>query len=272
MTAAISLLIILSLSFLITRMATAALTLTGVSHDLARMQAVSAFTGVGFTTSESEWIVQHPVRRRVLILLMILGNAGIITAVSSLILSFAGVQQEKDILWRVLAIVLGIVILWMVALSPWVDRHLHHLMLWALSRWTKINVKDYAGLLQLSGDYSIRELPIPEGHWMADTPLEHLELPREGLTVLGIHRADGDYVGVPRGDTVIRGGDRVVIYGPDERMSEIDDRMRNTAGQQAHDDAVADQERRLEAQSRRESERERQKDGSAEKDQSADSQ
>lgn len=255
MTAAISLLIILSLSFLITRMATAALTLTGVSHDLARMQAVSAFTGVGFTTSESEWIVQHPVRRRVLIFLMILGNAGIITAVSSLILSFAGVQEEKDVIWRILALVLGIMILWLVALSPWVDRHLHRLMLWALSHWTQINVKDYAGLLQLSGDYSIRELPIPEGHWMADTPLESLELPREGLTVLGIHRADGDYVGVPRGDTVIQGGDRVVIYGPDERMSEIDERKRNTAGQKAHDDAVVDQQRRLEAQSRRETER-----------------
>lgn len=45
MTAIGSLLVVLTLSFLITRLATIALTLTGVSRDLARLQAVSAFTG-----------------------------------------------------------------------------------------------------------------------------------------------------------------------------------------------------------------------------------
>ena len=67
MTAIFSLLVVLTISFLITRLGTAALTLTGVSHELARLQAVSAFTGVGFTTTESELIVEHSVRRRILI-------------------------------------------------------------------------------------------------------------------------------------------------------------------------------------------------------------
>lgn len=94
MAAVISLFVILTLSFLFTRLATAALTLTGVSHELARLQSISAFTGVGFTTSESEALVEHPVRRRVLILLMILGNAGVVTAISSLVLTFAGLENR----------------------------------------------------------------------------------------------------------------------------------------------------------------------------------
>ncbi|MEZ6097718.1 MAG: hypothetical protein R3E01_01980 [Pirellulaceae bacterium] len=94
MTAIFSLLTVLTLSFLITRFGTAALALTGVSYELARLQAVSAFTGVGFTTSESERIVSHPARRRILIVLMILGNAGIVTAVSTLILSFTGADDQ----------------------------------------------------------------------------------------------------------------------------------------------------------------------------------
>ena len=64
MSAIIAFVIVLTLSLLITRLATAALMLTGVSHQLARLQSLSALTGVGFTTSESESIVNHPVRRR----------------------------------------------------------------------------------------------------------------------------------------------------------------------------------------------------------------
>jgi hypothetical protein len=88
MLAAISLLVVLSLSILITRIATVALAHTGLSQETARFQARSAFTGVGFTTTEAESVDNHPVRRRILMLLMLLGNAGIVTAVASMMLTF----------------------------------------------------------------------------------------------------------------------------------------------------------------------------------------
>ena len=96
MSAVIALLFVLSLSLLVTRLATAALMLTGVSHQLARLQALSALTGVGFTTSESERIVDNPVRRRILILMMLVGNAGFVTEASTLVLSFVGVTTRAD--------------------------------------------------------------------------------------------------------------------------------------------------------------------------------
>ena len=68
MIAIFSLLLVLVLSLLITRIATIALTYTGLSRQSAKFQARSAFTGVGFTTSESEKVVNHPVRRRVLLI------------------------------------------------------------------------------------------------------------------------------------------------------------------------------------------------------------
>jgi Trk-type K+ transport system membrane component len=86
MISVISLLVVLTLSILVTRIATVALTHTGLSQESAKFQARSAFTGVGFTTNESEKVVNHPLRRRILLLLMLLGNAGVVTAVSSLIL------------------------------------------------------------------------------------------------------------------------------------------------------------------------------------------
>ena len=77
MGAAITLLVILTVSVVVIRAAAVALRLTGMPVEAARFQARSAFTGTGFTTSESESIVNYPVRRRVIALLMLYGNIGL---------------------------------------------------------------------------------------------------------------------------------------------------------------------------------------------------
>jgi len=65
MVALISLLTIVVLAIVCVRIGRIALELTGLSSDIASFQTQSAFSGVGFTTSESETIVSHPVRRRI---------------------------------------------------------------------------------------------------------------------------------------------------------------------------------------------------------------
>ncbi len=64
MIAIVSLLLILVLSIMVTRMAGLALTHTRLSRQSAAFQARSALACVGFTTSESEKVVNDPVRRR----------------------------------------------------------------------------------------------------------------------------------------------------------------------------------------------------------------
>ena len=64
MAAIASLLIVLTISLMVTRVATMALVLTGMSREAARFQARSAFSGVGYTTREAEDVVSHPVRRQ----------------------------------------------------------------------------------------------------------------------------------------------------------------------------------------------------------------
>jgi len=54
MYALLSLVVILALSILTVRVGTIALELTGTSRDVASFQAVSAFSGGGFTTQEAE--------------------------------------------------------------------------------------------------------------------------------------------------------------------------------------------------------------------------
>ncbi len=62
MGAAITLLVILTFSVVVVRTAAVALRLTGMPADVARFQARSAFTGAGFTTSESEAVRERRFR------------------------------------------------------------------------------------------------------------------------------------------------------------------------------------------------------------------
>ncbi len=253
MLAAISLLIVLSASILITRVATVALTHTGLSRQAARFQARSAFSGVGFTTNEAESVVNHPVRRRILMLLMLLGNAGIVTAISTMILTFVDQKEVGLIGWltRIALLVAGIAVLWTAAYSQWLDNRLSHVISWALSRWTQLDVRDYANLLHLGGEYGVMELQVQPEDWLADHTLLELRLREEGVLVLGIQPADGAYIGAPTRNARIRPGDTLVLYGRGNNLAALDERRRHIGGQLAHLDAVAEQ-RRIEEESERE--------------------
>lgn len=63
MSGIVVLLVVVTISIIVTRVATVALSMTGVSRDLARFRARSAFSRVGFTTGEAEKMTNHPARR-----------------------------------------------------------------------------------------------------------------------------------------------------------------------------------------------------------------
>jgi hypothetical protein len=245
MGAALTVIVVLFLSFVIIRVATSALVLTGMARESARFQARSAFLGVGFTTNEAESVVDHPVRRRIAMWLMWLGNAGIVSVVGSLVLSFGG---HGPTLHRVAVIAAGLLALSFVARSRWVERAMDRMNERLLARFTSVDARDYAGLLHVRGGWTIDELKVREDDWLAGRALGELHLRDEGILVLGIERRGGEYVGAPHGDDVLDPGDTLVLYGRRVRIDELDDRHRGREGEQAHAAAVAEQER-LEATS-----------------------
>lgn len=233
MIAIASVIIAVTFSLLVTRVATLVLTVTGMTREAARFQARSAFTGVGYTTGEAERVVGHPVRRRVIMTLMLLGNAGIITIAASVILSVSRADDNSDALLRVVIIVIALLALLFLSRNDRVSALLHHLIGRALARWTDLEVRDVAGLLQISGDFGISELHVKAGDWLADRGLADADLRHEGIAVLGIRREDGTYIGVPHGDTLIRPSDTLILYGRAGRLSALD---RRPAGQRGDDD------------------------------------
>lgn len=239
MLAIFSLLVVLTLSLLLIRVATLALTYTGLSRQTARFQARSVFTGVGFATQESEMVVNHPVRRRILLLLMLVGNAGIVTAITTLIIGFLDAPDEASIIQRILILAVGLAVLITMATSQWVDRRLSRVISWALERYTQLEITDYSSLLHLAGEYFIRELYVQEDDWLADARIGDLHLTEEGVLILGINRKDGTYIGTPGADSRILPADIVVVYGRAAALTELDQRRKGFSGQVEHAEAVS---------------------------------
>ncbi|MFC2017732.1 hypothetical protein ACFLTQ_00310 [Chloroflexota bacterium] len=106
------LLITILVMFIIVRIGGFALEITGIEPDVARFQALSAFSGTGFTTAETERVVRNRTRRRVVTILIILGNVGMVTLIATMVASFT---QDTGLMWffiRLAIIITGILVLY----------------------------------------------------------------------------------------------------------------------------------------------------------------
>ncbi|MGH9087328.1 MAG: TrkA C-terminal domain-containing protein [Acidimicrobiales bacterium] len=251
-----SLLLIVAISLVVTRAATVLLVATGLSRQVARFQARSALTGSGFTTTESEDVVRHPLRRRVIMALMLLGNIGIVASAGSLILGFS--RRSTGTAWtQVVELVAGMLALVFVSRSRVVDRCLTGAAARLLRRHSNFPQRDLGGLLQLTGNYSVTELAEREADWIAGRRLAELALRDEGVVVLGVTRhggrylgaPGGRYLGAPGGATEIRAGDLLVAYGREDVLEALDERPRGLDGDRQHDEAVTRQHQQERAES-----------------------
>ncbi len=243
MIAILTLLVVLAISLLVTRVASVALVHTGMGREAARFQARSAFTGVGFTTQEAESVASHPVRRRIVSTLMVAGSAGIVTVIASVLLSMLDLRRGETH-WSGLGVLAGgLLVLWWLACSAWVDRHVCRLISWTLRRFTNLDLRDYARILHLREAYGVSELRIAEGDWLAGRRIGEVGIVREGVLVLGIECPGGRFLGAPGPETELRAGDLLILYGQTPRIAELDRRRGDAAGLRAHTEAVSERQR-----------------------------
>ncbi len=243
----IAALTVLGISLVITRIATTALSLTGLSWEAARFQARSAFTGTGFTTREAEKIVSHPLRRKIIMWLMVARSAGFLSIIISLILSFGSTEDDPSTrLARLAWLVGGVALLWILANSDYIELWMRRIIKRGLKKWTDLDVHDYTDLLKLTGEYTVREFTVDNDDWLAEKQLNECRLREEGVLVLGIYRSDDSYVGAPVGSTKIYPGDILVLYGRSDSLKELDQRKAGAEGEREHQKAKNEQ-KKLEA-------------------------
>lgn len=232
---------LLVLAYLAVRAGTLALVRTGLSRESASFQAQSAFMGVGFTTSESEAVVSHPVRRRVVRALMMAGYAGIAATVSAVVVGFQGQGDSNTLnLLGLLFMSVGAVVL--LIKIPVVRRALDSAIEPVLARIPALRVIDYEELLQLDHGYAIAETPLHKGHWGVERTLRELRLADEGVLVLSIARAAGGRLGGPPADTTLHENDHLLCYGRLDAIMRLKERREDELGSRERERAIVEQQ------------------------------
>jgi K+/H+ antiporter YhaU regulatory subunit KhtT len=230
----LTLIFVIALSMLITKVASIALIHTGMERERAKFQARSAFTGAGFTTSESEMVVKHPMRRKIIMALLLLGNAGFVTAISSLIIGFSGAQSSRGQMTHVYLLLAGLLLLFLITRSRRLERMMDKIIIRLLTRYTDLRPKNFERLMTIMDDFEVMEVSVRDNPWLCDSTLAELKLPEEGLLVLGVIQRNEKYNGVPRGGYRIRPEDRLVIYGQAEQIANLTQRRDKLEGREKH--------------------------------------
>jgi hypothetical protein len=126
---------------LVVEIAAALLVITGLERDIARFQALSMLTSTGFTTKESELVLQHPVRRKIAAFLIIFGVFSLAVMISTM----SNILSQSFRI-PILLMVTGILILMLVVVK---NKHVMD----ALTRKLHKHLKK---------EYELHELPIHE--------------------------------------------------------------------------------------------------------------
>jgi hypothetical protein len=210
MGAALSIFVLLSLSVFVTRIAAVALRITGLDEQSARFQSLSAFTGTGFTTREAESVVNYPIRRRIVMILMIAGNFGLVSVFATLVMSLVITEGDTDaVIEQVSWLLGGLVLLWVLILNKRADRIICAFVGRILESTTFLGKRSFYRLLQVSDGYSVCEHSVGQ--------LDHVEerLKNLNLELLALKRADGDVM-LEQPQTIrLEAGDSLVVFGPD---------------------------------------------------------
>jgi len=206
------LIVVILISALIIKVGAIALRMTGIDRETAAFQALSAFTGTGFTTSEAENIVNHPRRRRVVKALMVLGNAGIVTALAMLFLSLQGSNVTNALAKFG---VIGLIALALLAfpLSRGLDSLLENFIMKRLSRSTHFSMGAFSQIMSFARGYGIAEVLVRASDSLAGKTLSESGLTSSDVLVLAIRRGHG-MIPTPKAGEIIRPDDRLVCFGP----------------------------------------------------------
>ena len=195
-----------------------ALKLTGMRWDNAWFQALSAFTGTGFTTNKAEQITKNDKRRSIITWLMILGNAGLATVVIT-ILKTLEVHMNINFLWQavyLVAIILLLYILYLIlsrrADTKQIIDNLNKLIEKYLLNAGEKKTKMWEEILHLKQGFGFARVIIEPACIFCGTPLVTSGLVQHQIIVVAIER-ESQFIPTPGGDEVLEPGDMVVCYG-----------------------------------------------------------
>lgn len=234
MFAVVALFVIIATSYIVVRTGAVALMLTGLSAEAASFQSQSAFMGVGYTSREAEAVMGHPVRRRVIQVLMLVGYAATASVFASVMTVFTMDEYEQRHAELSVWILSALLLLFLLSSLSIVRNTLTRLLEAALTKSGAVRVRDYEELLRVDKGYSISHLPVAARSWLAGRTLRELRLTDEGVIVLSLLRANGVTLATPNAETRLEPGDKLLCYGLETDLERLIQRPSDYRGETEH--------------------------------------
>lgn len=191
-----------------------ALKLTGMELSAARFQALSALTGTGFTTSHAEQIVNYPVRRRIIMVLMVVGHVGLAVVVITLF----GAVSSRITWWHLVALAVLAIASWSVISDRWLITVLDKRIEKSLARGAFLRKRPVEEVLRLGKDHAVAEIILGVESALVGKSLQESDLREHDLLVLAIHRVK-TIIHAPHAAERLQIGDILVVYGPSESIA-----------------------------------------------------
>lgn len=205
--------------FIIVRIGALALQLTGIEPEVAKFQALSALTGTGFTTTEAERVVRHRARRRIITILIIVGNAGLLTIIGALIVSFTKVTGYRGLLIHLAVLIAGILILYrLIAASRFGNR----VIAWFLRPFMRRALSSSPGIEEIYGvekGWGVNLVSIKKGSKNIGLTLSDIGSEGE-LEILAIDRENVSITS-PTDEERLQEGDRLLVYGSGKALKRL---------------------------------------------------
>lgn len=216
MTAIITLIVIALFSWLAIKVATTALMMTGLSFDTASFQSYSAFFGVGFTTKEAELVVNHPVRRRIIRDLILVGNIGLTSALATMVATFVQGNNSLESLLIILVAAASALAISYLGRFRLLRKTLDKWISYSLTQAGLVRALDYELLLRVEHGYVVSEYLIETNNPLVGKSLRESRPWDAGVIVLAIRRNDELLPGIPGPTQIIAAGDVLVLYGQEK--------------------------------------------------------
>lgn len=226
MAAALTLLVLLAGSMVIVRIASVALRLTGLPDHVARFQSISALTGAGFTTTESEAIVNFPIRRRVIVSLMVFGNLGLVSVMSTFIVAFGDDTNSIDaIIHQGLMIIAVIAFIVFIMTNKTLDNILCGLISRILQNVIKSNQQHYTTVLAIDNEHYVAE-HIYRG--TQDLALDKIIPDHIGLNIMSVMGTEKTYYDRFDSDFLVSQNETLICFGKHEYHQKLANHLTET--------------------------------------------
>ncbi len=223
-------------SVIVVRIGAIAFQLTGLEWSLAKFQALSCFSGTGFTTKEAELITTNPQRRRIASFLMVLGNAGLVTIIATfantlrpsylpqITIPFVHLVFPSFLLpyINLLVVVIAVYYMYKIFTHSKFTKKMSDFLRHRIIKTEIIKPVSFEELLVTTGGYGISSIAVEKQSPVINQSLREADLRKHDITILAVEREQGkEIIPNPSAETKILLNDKLICFGKLDNIRNI---------------------------------------------------